>query len=103
MPGLPGGRRAALRAGRLPPASEDERLAPLADATERFLYGLRLREGVSPSGFARRHPAAAPRAAEWEARLAKLEDVGVVRHAGDRWCLTPRGTEVCDAVLAELA
>ena len=97
------GYRDALRAGRLPPASEDERLAPLADATERFLYGLRLEEGVSPSGFARRHPAAAPRAAEWEARLAKLEAVGVVRHAGDRWCLTPRGTEVCDAVLAELS
>ena len=97
------GYRAALRAGRLPPASEDERLAPPADATERFLYGLRLKEGVSPSNFARRHPAAAPRAAEWEARLAKLEAVGVVRHAGDRWCLTPRGTEVCDAVLAELS
>ena len=94
---------AALLAGRLPPATEDERLDPEADATGRFLYGLRLREGVSPADFARRHPAAASRAGVWEAKLARLEAVGIARRAGDHWCLTPRGTEVCDAVLAELA
>ena len=92
----------ALRAGRLPPASEDEELDAEGDATERFLYGLRLSEGVSPDAFARRHPAAAPLAAVWGSRLARLADAGIAERVGDRWRLTPRGFEVCDAVLAEL-
>ena len=98
----------ALNANRLPPASNLESLDSVADATERFLYGLRLKEGVSPESFVRRHAAAAERAGEWERRLSALEAHGIVERFDGvdgtlAWRLTPRGTEVCDAVLAELA
>ncbi len=98
----------ALNADRLPSASNLESLDAVADATERFLYGLRLKEGVSPESFARRHAAAAERVGEWERRLSALEAPGIVERfngvdGAPAWCLTPRGTEVCDAVLAELA
>ena len=98
----------ALLAGNLPPASNLESLDAVADATERFLYGLRLKEGVSPKAFAKNHAAAAARVGEWERKLSALETPGIVeRFEGDdgspSWRLTPRGTEVCDAVLAELA
>ncbi len=96
------GYAAALRAGRLPPASEDDHLDAASDATERFLYGLRLLEGVSPDAFARRHPSAAPLAAVWGSRLARLASAGIAERMGNRWRLTARGFEVCDAVLAEL-
>ena len=96
------GYAAALRAGRLPPASEDESLDAEDDATERFLYGLRLSEGVSPDAFVRGHPAAAPLAAGWGSRLARLAGAGIAERVGDQWRLTPRGFEVCDAVLADL-
>ena len=98
----------ALLADGLPPASNLETLEAVADATERFLYGLRLKEGVSPKAFAKKQPAAADRVGAWERRLSALEAPGIVeRFEGDggapAWRLTPRGTEVCDAVLAELA
>ncbi len=98
----------ALLAGNLPPASNLEMLDDIADATERFLYGLRLKEGVSPEAFAKKHPAAADRVGEWEQRLSVLEAPGIVERfegadGASAWRLTPRGTEVCDAVLAELA
>ncbi len=94
---------AALADGRPPPASEDETLDDMADATERFLYGLRLWEGVSPKDFAKTHPASTPRVAEWERKLARLAAHGLVEPADGRLRLTLRGLEVCDAVLAELA
>ena len=102
------GYEGALNADRPPPASNLESLDPVADATERFLYGLRLKEGISPESFARRHSAAAERVGEWERRLAALETPGIVERFDGvdgtlAWRLTPRGTEVCDAVLAELA
>jgi oxygen-independent coproporphyrinogen-3 oxidase len=81
-----------------------EALDPAADAAERFLFGLRLAEGVSPAAFARRWPAAAGRAAEWERALARLERQGALhRPAAGVWRLTPRGREVADAVMRELA
>ena len=98
----------ALNADRPPPALNLETLDAVADATERFLYGLRLKEGVSPEAFAKRHAAAAARVGEWERKLAALETPGIVERfdgndGSPSWRLTPRGTEVCDAVLAELA
>ena len=98
----------ALLAGRLPPASNLESLDAVADATERFLYGLRLKEGVSPKAFAKNRVAAAARVGEWERRLSALETPGIVERfdcadGSPTWRLTPRGTEVCDAVLSELA
>ncbi len=98
----------ALLAGKLPPASDLESLDAVADATERFLYGLRLKEGVSPEAFARKFAAASSRAGEWKRKLSTLEAPGIVERfngadGAPSWRLTPRGTEVCDAVLAELA
>ena len=98
----------ALLADGLPPVLNLETLDAVADATERFLYGLRLKEGISPEAFARKHAAAAERAGEWERKLLALEKPGIVERfacadGSQAWRLTPRGTEVCDAVLSELA
>lgn len=106
------GYRAALADGRLPPTSEFATLSPEDDAIERFIYGLRTREGVCPGDFARRHPAAAQMADDWEKRLAGLEALGLAEprrpstsshqiSSFPRWCLTSRGFEVCDAILAD--
>ncbi len=93
----------SLSDGLLPPTDTDE-LSPEADAVERFIFGLRLDEGVRPDAFAAAYPAAAARLAEWHASLTRLEKQGAVTHGMDRaWRLTSRGREVADAVLAELA
>jgi oxygen-independent coproporphyrinogen-3 oxidase len=106
----------ALAQGDLPPASESETLSAEDDAAERFVYGLRLAEGVSPADFALRHPSAAPLAAAWEERLKRLESLGLATRIGappgsqipdpkfqmPRWHLTPRGLEVCDSAIAEI-
>ena len=102
------GYEAALNADRPPPASNLETLDAVGDATERFLYGLRLKEGISPEAFAKKHAVAAARVGEWERKLSALEMHGIVERfesvgGAPAWRLTPRGTEVCDAVLAELA
>jgi oxygen-independent coproporphyrinogen-3 oxidase len=92
----------ALEAG-LPPPREEDELDPLADAVERFVFGVRLAEGVDPVAFAARHPAAVPRVAEWQATLVRLAGQGVLtRTASGGWRLTPHGREVADAVVAEL-
>lgn len=94
---------AALRDNRLPPTEENDLLGPVADAVERFVYGLRLREGVSPNTFADRYPAASKFVAFWDAKLADLEKVGITEQVADnRWHLTARGLEVCDAVIEQL-
>ena len=99
-----GAYRAALHANRMPPTEENEILAAEDDATERFIYGLRLREGVSPSAFVHGHPAAAKLAAFWEQKLAALEKVGITEKIGNGgWRLTARGFEVCDAVAEALS
>jgi len=86
----------------LPPREEEE-LEPPADAEERLVFGVRLLEGVNPAAFADRHPAAAPRVAEWTATLARLERQDLTARTADGgWRLTPRGREVADAVVAEL-
>ena len=62
------------------------------DEKERRLFRLRTREGLDTSG----HP-------EWRQVLSRLADEGLLSQNGDVYLLTPRGTEVCDAILAELA
>lgn len=99
--------REAVTHNRLPP-SEEEMLDAAEDATERFIFGLRLSEGVCPAGFARRHPAAAPLVAAWEQRLEGLVPHGITERVAPeasaelRWRLTARGREVADAVMREL-
>ena len=63
------------------------------DEKERRLFRLRTREGLDASG----HP-------EWGQALAAFAEEGLLRRRGDDvWTLTPRGMEVCDSILAELA
>jgi oxygen-independent coproporphyrinogen-3 oxidase len=91
-----------LQGGR-PPPREAEELDPAADAVERFVFGVRLHEGVDPVAFACRYPAARPRLNEWLATLARLAQQGVMaRTAAGGWQLTAHGREVADAVVAEL-
>lgn len=85
---------AALAAGILPPRDE-EVLPPGEDATERFVTGLRLTEGVAPDRSSERGRA-------WEGSLRRLASLGLVEAVGTRWRLTGRGREVADAVAAEL-
>lgn len=87
----------ACEAGIVPPAEAHAVLSVQADSQERWLTGLRLREGVyvdetTETGRHRR------------AILEQLEHCGLVsRHiASGRWALTRRGCEVADGVMREL-
>jgi len=95
--------REALLAGRTPPADNDEELQSEDDAAERFIFGLRLAEGVSPDAFAGIHPQAAPMAGRWRKALADLAANGIAAEiAPGRWALTPRGREVADSAIEAL-
>lgn len=93
--------RMALASGAPPPAESEETLTAEDDAEERFMFGLRMAEGVSPREFALAHPAAAAGAAgRWAERLRGLAAVGIVRERpGGRFALTPRGREVADSAI----
>ena len=97
---------AAVQAGRVPPRAAEDELDAAADALERFVFGVRLGEGISPAAAARAWPALATRVADWEARFARLASQGIVESvpvgADPRWRLTTRGREVADAVIREL-
>jgi len=85
------------------PLQEAEELESQADAEERFVFGLRLFEGIDPVSFAKRYPAATPRVADWTATLERLERQELTAHTpAGGWRLTARGREVADAVVAEL-
>lgn len=104
--------RLALLEGRLPPTAEEDTLDPGDDAEERFIYGLRMAEGVSPADFAARMAsccaspglgrAIAEAAGRWESSLAAMESIGIVSRAGARWALTRRGMEVADSAIERL-
>jgi oxygen-independent coproporphyrinogen-3 oxidase len=94
--------RAAITSGSKP-LSEEVTLSPVDDATERFVFSLRLAEGGSPRSHAERWPAAGPNVAAWERRLDGLARNGITEAIGPgRWRLTARGREVADAVGREL-
>jgi len=76
---------------------------PEADARERALFALRLAEGLDLAGIVRRQPLLAHCVSVWRDTLRSLISSGIVHaSAPDRYALTARGMEVCDAVLAEL-
>ena len=74
------------------------------DAVSRVIFRLRLlKEGFSPSQAAVDFPELAPRVAEWCATLDRFATEGLLTsHPSNTYRLTPRGTEVCDTILAEL-
>ena len=61
------------------------------DEKERRLFRLRTTEGLDTAG----HP-------EWGQTLGRFVEKGLLTQEGDIYRLTPRGTEVCDSILAEL-
>ncbi len=94
--------RAVITSGSKPPTVEVT-LSPADDATERFVFSLRLAEGGSPRSHAERWSAAEPNVAAWERRLDGLARNGITEAIGPgRWRLTARGREVADAVGREL-
>lgn len=93
----------AVENGLLPPTENLETLTYEDDATERFVYGLRLKEGISPSQFAISHPAARTLVEKWESALEKLTKEGIAQQLSKgRWSLTQRGIEVADSAIETL-
>jgi len=70
-----------------------ETVTPERDEIERTIFRLRTRDGLDAS----RHP-------EWLPALTRFVDEGLLRPqpSTSNFYLTPRGAEVCDAILAEL-
>lgn len=68
-----------------------EQVTPEADRLERQIFRLRTIEGLDASD----HP-------EWAGTLGRAVSEGLLTQEGERYRLTVRGTEVCDAILAEL-
>ena len=80
------------------------------NAVSRVIFRLRLlKEGFSPSKAAEDFPELAPRVSEWCATLDRFVAEGLLTSHPSQspnhpitYRLTPRGTEVCDTILAEL-
>ncbi len=85
-----------------PPPGGTTALDAAEDAEERVIFTLRLSEGIDLAAEALRFPALAGKVGVWEQRLSNLAVHGITERIGDRWRLTARGREVCDAVLREL-
>lgn len=69
----------------------EETVTPEADRKERTLFRLRTREGLETRDYP-----------QWEPVLTRFVDEGLLSRAGTVYRLRERGTEVCDAILAEL-
>lgn len=72
-------------------AYSTETVTPEADRKERALFRLRTRDGLDATPFP-----------EWLPALERLAGEGLLVREGAVYRLTARGTEVCDAVLADL-
>ena len=70
---------------------EVETLSPERDALERRIFRLRTREGLDATGYP-----------QWGQSLASACESGLLTRENEIYRLTSRGTEVCDAILAEL-
>ncbi|MCQ2392329.1 MAG: coproporphyrinogen III oxidase family protein [Kiritimatiellae bacterium] len=79
-----------------------ETLSPESDALERALITLRTCFGFDPEAAVQRHPLLASRLTAWRQELDFAVEQGLARRNGNAYCLTSRGTEVCDAVLERL-
>ena len=77
--------------GAEPFVSKSEEVTREKDDVERRLFRLRTREGIDAKG----RP-------EWSDALGRFVAEGTLVRSGDIYRLTERGTEVCDAILAEL-
>jgi oxygen-independent coproporphyrinogen-3 oxidase len=74
------------------PLESVETVSPDFDRRERRIFRLRTREGLDAAGFP-----------EWTEALNRHVDDGLLTCRDGMYRLTPRGMEVCDAILADLA
>ena len=73
------------------------------DALERALFALRTTEGIDLDAVRQRWPVLGERRTAWRTELRALVPHGIVREVGrDRFALTDRGFEVCDAVISAI-
>jgi oxygen-independent coproporphyrinogen-3 oxidase len=84
------------------PACENEILNDVDDALERVVFALRLDEGISLDDIRQNFPILADRIDIWEKRMQDLKRQKITEFRDQRWRLTARGRDVCDAVLCEL-
>jgi len=77
----------------------ETKVAPEEDAVERAIFALRTSEGLSLERVAHTWPILVPRIPAWRETLEFFKRQGLLL---DAYRLTPRGTEVCDSILAEL-
>ena len=75
----------------LGPHSKVETVESAEDATERRIFRLRTRYGLDAEGRE-----------DWTPALGRFVSEGLLTREGETYRLTARGTEVCDAILAEL-
>ncbi len=93
----------ALSQDKLPPAENDEIISPAEDAEERFIYGLRTHNGVSPKTFAGAFPAITEKSLLWEQKLKEMIPLGLIYEVQPEYfALTGRGKEVADCIMATL-
>ncbi len=77
-------------------------LSVQADAQERELFSLRTRLGFNPESAVRRHPVLAPQLDAWRRELDFNVREGLLDFSSGTYTLTPRGYEVCDAIIERL-
>ena len=79
-----------------------ETLSPQEDALERTVFALRTAQGLDPETAIRRHPVLSPFRATWIRELDFAVEQGLAVRKELAYVLTPRGMEVCDAVVETL-
>lgn len=84
------GRRRTRNWGGCPQASE-EVVTPEQDALERRIFRLRTRDGLDATGYPL-----------WGQTLERYCEMGLLTRENEIYRLTDHGTEVCDAILADL-
>jgi oxygen-independent coproporphyrinogen-3 oxidase len=77
---------------------EDSSISAEEQASEYLLMGMRVSEGISIS----RHAGLIGRPFD-EHKLARLGNLGLIEHNGDRLAATPAGRRVLNALIGELA
>lgn len=91
----------ALGTGR-PPPGEHETLQADDDFSERFVFTLRLAEGVHMDTFQAIHNVSPDLVRQWQITLTKLAGHGLCTFDSGIWRLTPQGRSLADSVAAEL-
>ena len=88
---------------RVPPPAEHDEVSHTIDAAERFMFALRLLDGINPAEYAARlGPAAQDLLPFWLKQLDDLHRQGLTEKAGNLVRLTKSGRNFADTVAAGL-